>query len=195
MKIHKHATKAISAIIATTVIAGGGYAYYKAKTPENAQISTNLTLPVSEVVHKAGPPDIYPNPDWNPGFTNPEINQGNISQNICNKNWSTKSIRPPVSYTTPLKIKQIQQYGYTDTNTASYEEDHIISLELGGNPTDPRNLWPEPYNAEVQDGGAKKKDTVENFLHKEVCAGTITLDEAQKEISTDWYQVLHENNL
>jgi hypothetical protein len=31
-------------------------------------------------------------------------------------------------------------------NMACYEEDHLISIEDGGDPTDPRNLWPEPYN-------------------------------------------------
>lgn len=68
-----------------------------------------------------------------------------------------------------------------------YELDHLISLELGGNPKDPTNLWMEPYNASIPDGGAKVKDTVENTLHKEVCAGTITLIRAQTIIATDWY--------
>jgi hypothetical protein len=64
-----------------------------------------------------------------------------------------------------------------------YEEDHLISLELGGHPTDSRNLWPEPYKG---DWGAKKKDSLENRLHKLVCSGAITLDQAQEEIRTDW---------
>ena len=34
---------------------------------------------------------------------------------------------------------------YADTNPISdYEEDHLIPLELGGSPTSPLNLWPEP---------------------------------------------------
>ena len=36
------------------------------------------------------------------------------------------------------------EYGETGS-PSDYQEDHLISLELGGNPTDPRNLWPEPY--------------------------------------------------
>ena len=36
--------------------------------------------------------------------------------------------------------------------------------------------------------GAKAKDAVENALHKEVCAGTLTLKEAQDIISTDWFK-------
>jgi hypothetical protein len=69
---------------------------------------------------------------------------------------------------------------------ADYEEDHFISLELGGNPRDPRNLWPEAYNPKP---GAKEKDQVENYLHKRVCSGAMTLQEAQQAIITDWYRV------
>src|SRR5689334_17278167 len=62
----------------------------------------------------AGPPDIYPDPTRTPGATNPDITQANIGTNICNPNWSTKTIRPPVSYTNPLKTRQIGEYGYAD---------------------------------------------------------------------------------
>lgn len=129
---------------------------------------------------------LLPNPTLTPGATNPDITQATIGQTICNKNWSTKSIRPPSSYTIALKKRQIKQYGFTDTDTSHYEEDHLISLELGGHPTDPKNLWPESYQTTP---GAKNKDSVENLLHKEVCDGTITLQQAQEEISTDWTRV------
>lgn len=140
---------------------------------------------------KAGPADIYPKV---PGTINPNISQNTISETICNPKWSTSSERPPSSYTTALKVKQIQQYALSDTRTADYEEDHIISLELGGNPTDPNNLWPEPYTASIADGGAKTKDQVENYLHAQVCAGRMTLLEAQESIADDWYLV-YVNNL
>jgi len=65
---------------------------------------------------------------------------------------------------------------------ANYEEDHLISLQLGGNPTDPRNLWPEPYVG----ANARKKDVVETGLKRLVCAGKMSLVDAQKAISTDW---------
>jgi hypothetical protein len=73
-----------------------------------------------------------------------------------------------------------------DKTPSHHEEDHLISLELGGNPRDPKNLWPEmwgtlaqsltsrsPFPPEIV--GAKAKDAVENALHTEVCAGTLTL--------------------
>lgn len=147
-------------------------------------------------VGRIGPLEIYPQV---PGAINASITQANIGQNICNKNWSTSSERPPSSYTSKLKIKQISQYGLTDTKPGDYEEDHLISLELGGNPTDPNNLWPEPYagyfatSTGIVYPGAKIKDQVENYLHAQVCAGTITLQTAQQEIATDWYKVYVDN--
>ena len=71
-------------------------------------------------------------------------------------------------------------------------------LELGGHPRDPKNLWPEmwgtPGTPLTSRGpfpphlvGAKARDAVENQLHKEVCAGTLTLQEAQHIIAIDGF--------
>ena len=136
-----------------------------------------------------GPADIYPDPIRTPGVKNPDITQDNIRETICNPRWSTKSVRPPASYTNRLKIEQIREYGYSDFTLKDYEEDHFIPLELGGNPTDSRNLWPEPMETSIPDGGAHSKDKVENYLHAEVCAGSLTLEQAQREITEDWYRV------
>ena len=43
--------------------------------------------------------------------------------------------------------------------------------------------------------GAKAKDAVENQLHKEVCAGTLTHHEAQQIIVTDWFQYYRDHVL
>jgi hypothetical protein len=63
------------------------------------------------------------------------------------------------------------------------ELDHLIPLELGGNPIDVRNLFPEPY---LPTPGAREKDTLENKLHSLVCAGQIDLGTAQTAIASDW---------
>jgi hypothetical protein len=132
-----------------------------------------------------GPRWAYPDPVQTPGVINPDITQENIHETICNPDWTTRTIRPPSSYTTRLKKEQIQYLGLAGS-PADYEEDHLISLELGGHPTDPRNLWPEPYSPSA---GAREKDLVENYLHREVCSGTITLRQAQMAIAGDWYAI------
>ena len=65
-----------------------------------------------------------------------------------------------------------RQYGLRGP-PSRYQEDHLISLELGGHPTDPRNLWPEPYPR------AAEVDQIENELNDKVCSGKLTLAEAQ----------------
>jgi len=52
-------------------------------------------------------------------------------------------MRPPSRYTNNLKKQGIKDYRYKEKRLAEYEEDHLIPLQLGGHPTDPKNLWPE----------------------------------------------------
>ena len=129
-------------------------------------------------------PDL-PDATVTPGATNPDVTQSNIKQTICVPGW-TATIRPPASYTTKLKRQQLSSGPYqSSSGLAAFEEDHLISLEIGGNPTDEKNLWPQVWNP--SDGnGAHKKDHLENTLKRLVCAGTITLKEAQDAISSDW---------
>jgi hypothetical protein len=140
-------------------------------------------------VGRVGPADIYPIPSITPGAINPEITQENIHDTICNPNWTTRSERPPSNYTNRLKREGFVQYNDADRDMHDYEEDHLIPLEIGGNPTDPKNLWPEPYHTSIADGGAHDKDKVENYLHEQVCRGGMNLADAQRAIATDWYQV------
>jgi hypothetical protein len=119
---------------------------------------------------------ILADPVRTPGVLNPDVIQANIRSTICRHGW-TATIRPPVSYTNALKRKQMRQYGETGS-MSDYQEDHLISLEIGGNPTDPRNLWPEPYPR------AAEMDTIENELNSEICDGKLTLAEAQQREDT-----------
>ena len=115
---------------------------------------------------------ILADPIRTPGVLNPDVTQAKIRSTICRHGW-TDTIRPPTSYTNALKAKQMRQYGEAGS-LSDYQEDHLISLELGGNPTDPRNLWPEPYPR------ASDVDKIENELNAQVCSGRLTLAEAQQ---------------
>lgn len=153
-------------------------------SPGPTGLPVGSTAPGSTADRLPGEPD----PVLTPGALNPAVTQATIGSTICVSGW-TATIRPPSSYTTNLKKQQIVQYTYTDTSTADYEEDHLISLELGGAPTDPRNLWPEPYTASLPDGrptGAHTKDGFETQLKNKVCSGTISLAAAQSEIGDHW---------
>lgn len=129
-----------------------------------------------------------PNPAWQPGAYNPDVTQDTIQTTICVSGYSSR-IRPPVSYTDNLKVQQIKQYGYSDTNLADYEEDHLIPLAVGGDPRDPKNLWPQPRNTTPYN--ASVKDTLEDALHRMVCAGQVPLDTARQDIARDWVAAYH----
>jgi hypothetical protein len=128
---------------------------------------------------------VLPDPRRTPGAINPAVTRADLATTICLSGW-TSTVRPSSSYTTALKERQLASgYAYLgDTATADYEEDHLISLELGGSPTSELNLWPEPYHTT---DGARVKDTIENKLHSLVCSGALSLATAQHAIAANWW--------
>ena len=135
--------------------------------------------------------DALPNPRLTPGALNHAVSQDNIDQTICRRGGYTRSIRPGESYTERLKRDQVRQYGYPQQmgrdafRLRNYEEDHLISLELGGSPDSPQNLWPEPHHV-IGGWGSYVKDQLENKLHSMVCRRQITLAQAQSAIAQNW---------
>lgn len=150
---------------------------FSSKTFEHSpKLKQNVQSAKTSLCHVNG---ILPDQNCTPGSIDQNVNQENIYKTICKKGY-TKTVRPSVDYTERLKIEQIKEYGYTNTSLKDYEEDHLIPLELGGNPTDPKNLWPEPIVS------AHRKDEIENLCNKKVCSKILSLGEAQREIAADW---------
>ena len=114
---------------------------------------------------------------------------------ICARGYATR-VRPKGVLWRRLKDEAYNRYhiarghrssvGSDGVRHPAYEIDHLIPLELGGHPTDLRNLWPEPL------ADAKRKDRVENRLHALVCSGRITLMAAQGVIARNWPRALAE---
>jgi hypothetical protein len=100
---------------------------------------------------------------------------------VCTSGYA-KSVR---DVTTSKRNKVYGEYGITTHTSGEYEVDHLISLELGGS-NDIANLWPEAANPTP---GFHEKDTVENYLHAQVCNGSISLADAQQKVATGWLQV------
>lgn len=125
-----------------------------------------------------------PDPHLTPGAANPAVTQANIRETICRRGY-TRRIRPPRNYTERLKRRQMREYRYSDRRLRDYEEDHLVSLGIGGSPTDPRNLWPEPRHV-IGGWGSDAKDELEDRLHSAVCRGRLPLAEAQRAMAVDW---------
>lgn len=121
-----------------------------------------------------------PDSKCTPGSVDPTVTQNNIDSTICISGY-TKTVRPPVSVTESQKLESMKAYGFTDSPN-NYEFDHLIPLELGGAPDDMRNIWPEPHSS------SSTKDSVENYLHDQVCSGNMKLKTAQELIARNWYK-------
>jgi hypothetical protein len=76
-------------------------------------------------------------------------------------------------------------YGIAPPTSGEYEIDHLVPLEVGGS-NDLANLWPEAAEPKP---GFREKDRVENYLHDQVCAGAMSLPDAQRAIATNWLEV------
>jgi len=115
---------------------------------------------------------------------NPDVTQATISRTICVSGW-TRTVRPPVSYTSALKRQQLQQLtwkhpGDPNWTLSGTEEDHRMPLELGGAPRDVMNLSPE------EPPSPNPKDRDESSFRELVCNGQLTLAEAQQQFVRTW---------
>lgn len=149
------------------VLLAGALLYAAAFAGATMAIATGLVHP------------FLPDPNITPGVVR------DISlDEVCNTKWG-KDAR---AVTEAMKNQVYKAYG-TERGVGACalsprgcEVDHLISRELGG-ADDVKNLWIQPYGGPWN---AIMKDRYENFLHKLVCAGKMTLKDAQSEISTDW---------
>ena len=149
-------------LLASTLLISGNYSYSK----------TTVTV----VFGSCQMQDKLPDPVCTPGAVFQVT-----KEDICVKGY-TKKVRYVTAKTKNLVY---QEYGITTHAKGEYEVDHFIPLELGGS-NDLKNLWPEPAEPRP---GFHEKDRVENYLHRQVCTGQMTLAEAQKQIQTDWLAV------
>jgi hypothetical protein len=113
-----------------------------------------------------------------PGALNPQVTQDTVHATICVPGW-TDRVQPPASYTAALKLQQMRDFGEPGS-PLSYKEDHLVPLSLGGAPTDPHNLFPQPAAKTTE------KEDLENHLHQVVCSDQMTLAAAQAKIRHDW---------
>lgn len=175
---------AIALVIAlTATVACEDPSVSREPSPMPTTTGTILRVCTARHVDPSDPQAWLPDPDCTPGSTKGGITS--LSQ-LCPV-AHTRSIRPPLSFTSALKWRQLHVYDYpglATRNPADFEEDHLIPLELGGSPTDEANLWPEPGPT------PNRKDGIENRLHEAVCQGTLTLAEAQRRIATDWTKAI-----
>ena len=122
------------------------------------------------VVLGASAGDYLPDPHCTPGATNPKVTQANLASTIC-KSGYTATIRPPVSYTNALKRKQMRLYGESGS-MSDYQEDHLISLEIGRQPDRPAQPLARAVSARLRDGPDRERAQLRDLRWEaDPCAG------------------------
>ena len=111
-----------------------------------------------------------PNPARTPGVVRPLT-----VQQICATRWGVDRRHVSVA----MKKQVAVWYGLPWAERHRVEFDHLVPRSLAG-ADDVRNLFPQAWPA------AREKDRLEVRLGRLVCAGQLSLTEAQAAIRTDW---------
>lgn len=112
--------------LAASMLAFVGQPASASVLPVGKSYTSQPPVPAPGTCHARG---VLPDPKCTPGAVNSAVTPADIGSTICKAGW-TATVRPPESYTETLKARQMVAYG--DTSPISrYEEDHLISLELG----------------------------------------------------------------
>lgn len=138
----------------------------------------NYTAPDGRTAQQLIDAHVLPDPRDNPGVLNLGVSPANIRATICTHGW-TATVRPPTSVTNTLKAKLLP----AGHKLLDYELDHLLSIEDGGSPSDPRNLWMMVY---ADHYGARVKDVLETRVAHMVCKGQLTLDQARAALAPNW---------
>jgi hypothetical protein len=171
--------------VAAVVRYGGGH--WGSSTSTRTTTTLGLGEALGATAETKGP--AFPNGTLHPGALDSRVTQANIRSTICRADWAAK-VSPSASFLDDMKRRQLGAEGQTGT-AADYAEDHLIPIGLGGDPKDPKNLWPQPWEAKgarlaPAGAGAESKDRVEQKFHDEVCAGSLTLKLARQSIAGNW---------
>jgi hypothetical protein len=116
----------------------------------------------------------------NPALTPGEALPGVTASQVCHVGWASSHRDVPEAE----RYAVFAAYGVPYEQRGSYELDHLIPLELGGDNAQ-ANLWPEPHDR-AGAPGSQTKDGLENRLHELVCSGQVDLSTAQHAIATNW---------
>lgn len=93
-----------------------------------------------------------------------------------------------------VKEKVYAEYGIRTRTRGQYEVDHLVPLEGGGS-NSIANLFPQPARPAGGGPGFHEKDQLENRMHDRVCAGSLDLRSAQRQVAKNWVAFLHKLGL
>lgn len=97
---------------------------------------------------------------------------------LCKRGYATTI----GSVSASMKRAVFREHQIPEEEHKNYTIDRFVDVKLGGS-NERENLRPQPKHE------AKQKDTVETFLHEQMCRGIISIPEAQILGSSKWREV------
>ncbi len=150
-------------------------------------VAIALSLTTAALTFSAGQFATLPNPAFTPGMADVRVTQEDLAKTICRPGYTATVRNVPAT----VKRKVFDEYGLNYAKDhGCCEVDHFVSLEIGGS-NSILNLWPQHYCTAADPQpcyGAREKDVVETWLHRQVCAGRITLRQAQEAVR-NWVEI------
>lgn len=102
---------------------------------------------------------------------------------VCAPGYARRARHPYDDAARAMSRAVRREYG---VRGPGYRVDHLVPIEVGGDPFDIRNLWPQPVS------DSYVKDERENAAHDRICSSRnpdATMREVQREFETDWTTV------
>jgi hypothetical protein len=189
-------TATATALALVAILAGCG-------PPDDDAASSARSEGTASATAECVPSGELPDRRCTPGAMDRRVTQASLATTACRPGWSA-SVRPPTSYTDPIKRAMlgtevvtlqlkgsggrpvdvtVRPYGpYAGGDPSDYELDHLVPIAgMGGDPWAIENLW-----LEAEPGGRNEKDGMESRLRAAVCSGQVSLDDARQAFATDW---------
>jgi hypothetical protein len=117
-----------------------------------------------------------------PQLLDSRVTQQSVGETICRPGYAD-SVAPPLNDAMARKDRLLAQRGIDADAGASYALDRRVPIVLGGSPDAAANYDLLPWAGH---GGERRKVLLTVRLKRCVCAGQMSLAEAQADIAGDW---------
>ncbi|WP_414694421.1 hypothetical protein [Paraburkholderia sp.] len=117
-----------------------------------------------------------------PGLLDARVTQQSVGETICRPDYAD-TVAPPFDQTMELKDRLLAARGIDADDGARYALDRRVPIVLGGSPDATANFDLLPWDGHA---GERRKSLLTVRLKRCVCAGRMTLAEAQAAITGNW---------
>jgi hypothetical protein len=110
------------------------------------------------------------------------VTQQSVADTICRPGYADM-VSPPLDELMANKERLLAQHGIDSDDGMRYALDRRVPIVLGGSPDAPANLGLLPWAGHQ---GERRKELLTAKLKRCVCAGKLSLGDAQAAIAGDW---------